>query len=303
MTRPAHEYSVAATANGSPPGKPAQRGLAALPRRIVRSLRARWKTWLRDQNWLAGKIVELRGNRVRVGSLTFDVSNRAISTGLKGRFLTGSWEAGTVGLLRDHVNPDLPVIEFGAGIGVVSCLTNTLLRDRSRHVVVEAQSALIPTIERNRMINGCGFTVRHGALAYGADTVDFWLLPRRFIGNSLFPKKGGVRERVPAIQIESIVNDMGVDRAMFLIDVEGTEVDMVAHELQLLSRICDTLIVEEHESPEAAARLEDMHRALAGAGFTMVARHGWDVVYRNKRFHPLPARAPASDADSKPATP
>lgn len=268
----------------------ARNGLFPTLVRVGRGIRGRLHHWVRDQNAWLGRIVEWRGNVGRVGSLRFDLNNPAISTGLKGRFLAGSWEAGTLALLRDHVDPDLPVIEFGAGIGVVSCTTNSLLRRRDKHLVVEAQSALIPTIEKNRDLNGCGFSIRHGALAYGADHVEFWLFPGRFIGNSLQPKDGGIREVVPALQIQKVIDETGFDRITLIIDVEGTETEMVRNELPLLQRVVDTLIMEEHlDSEEAKARIEQMHTALREAGFTTVATQNWDVVYRNERFHAPPS--------------
>src|SRR5689334_3274224 len=48
----------------------------------------------------------------------------------------------------------IPVIEFGAGIGAIACLTNRLLRDRSQHWVVEANPAMIPVLTGNRDRNG-----------------------------------------------------------------------------------------------------------------------------------------------------
>ena len=54
-----------------------------------------------------------------------------------------------------YVDPNLPVIEFGGCIGVISCLTNKKIKDKKKHIVVEAQPYLIETLKKNRNNNDC----------------------------------------------------------------------------------------------------------------------------------------------------
>ena len=51
------------------------------------------------------------------------------------------------------------IVEFGGGIGVISCLANRRIGQRDRHIVVEANPHLIPLLEKNRSLNRCAFTV------------------------------------------------------------------------------------------------------------------------------------------------
>ena len=67
----------------------------------------------------------------------------------------------------------MPVIELGGSIGVVACITNCLLADPAKHIVVEPNAALIPLLEENRRRNDCGFTILPYAYAYGSDEVMF----------------------------------------------------------------------------------------------------------------------------------
>jgi hypothetical protein len=43
-----------------------------------------------------------------------------------------------------HVNPEYPVVELGACIGVVACITNGILKNPVLHVVVEANPHVSP---------------------------------------------------------------------------------------------------------------------------------------------------------------
>ena len=53
-------------------------------------------------------------------------------------FMRGSYEHEERELIRRWLKPEDHVIEFGACLGIVSCVTNKLLKDKTRHVVVEA---------------------------------------------------------------------------------------------------------------------------------------------------------------------
>jgi predicted O-methyltransferase YrrM len=48
------------------------------------------------------------------------------------------------------LRPEERVLELGGCLGVVSCSINTLLRDPSRHVVVEANPKLLAYLYENR---------------------------------------------------------------------------------------------------------------------------------------------------------
>ena len=72
---------------------------------------------------------------------------------------------------------DQPVIELGAGVGVVACLIDRLLVCRSQHWVIEANPTLLPVLEATRQANHAEFRIVHGAVAYGSETVELRLDP------------------------------------------------------------------------------------------------------------------------------
>lgn len=262
----------------------------ARPLQGVRRALGRALFWLRYQNWPAGKWVEWRGNVGRVGGLEFDLDNPQIKTFLKGRFLLGSYEPGAERLVERNVDPSLPVIEFGGCIGVISCLTNRRLAAPRDHLVVEANPHLIRTLERNRERNGGAFEILHAALAYDGPTVTFWLSPDYFIGGSSRPAPGREAAQVPATTLGALLADRDWERITLVVDVEGAECELIEQEIDLMTRVVDTLIVEFHPAdwgagPAAVARARER---LAAAGFIEVDRVGSDFVYRNPRWHPAP---------------
>jgi FkbM family methyltransferase len=79
------------------------------------------------------------------------------------------------------IGPEHPVVELGAGIGVMSCVTNAVLHNPVRYVVVEANPRAIPTLRQNQDSNCCKFEMLNPALS-GDKAMKGW----RSSGNSGF---------------------------------------------------------------------------------------------------------------------
>src|SRR4051812_39365118 len=107
-----------------------------------RNLRTAFHIWCERDHWWVGSLVVLTGNAVRVDSCTFLVSHPAIRTASKSLFLLGGYERAERDLLKAYLDRSLAVIELGGSVGVVACVTNKLLRDPLKHVVVEANPDL-----------------------------------------------------------------------------------------------------------------------------------------------------------------
>src|SRR5262245_30697328 len=87
--------------------------------------------------------------------LSFVIPQEMTDFKFRGRFVRGSYEKEERRHLKKYIDADATVLELGACLGVVSCLTNVLLTDPRKHVVVEANPLLISWIERNRELNKC----------------------------------------------------------------------------------------------------------------------------------------------------
>ena len=110
-------------------------------------------------------------------------------------------------LIKRWLPNDLPVLEFGGGLGVVSCLVNRKLANPSRHVVVEADPGMISVLERNRNINGLNFTVINKAIAYGCDHTDL-NIDAEFIGTSIVGASVGKTIKVGTTSVLSLMAEM-----------------------------------------------------------------------------------------------
>src|SRR2546428_12939715 len=86
---------------------------------------------------IEGLIFDLLGGRFYVDGCEINVPKNLTSRAYRACFFTGEYEAEECALVREFVRAEDAVLELGACMGVVSCVTNKQLRDKARHVVVE----------------------------------------------------------------------------------------------------------------------------------------------------------------------
>src|SRR5271169_908321 len=94
-------------------------GLMPMIRRRAERAKYRFKL----NSWIIGKWVGLRGNRVRFDGITVALDNPTIRSREKSNLFFGLYESSEIGLTRKWIPRGIPLIEFGASIGVVSCVT------------------------------------------------------------------------------------------------------------------------------------------------------------------------------------
>lgn len=233
-------------------------------RLIVRD-RVRWyRLRIEVNNWFVGKGVELTGNRVRMHGLRFDVDNPLVSIRYKGTLFFGRYEIEEIALVRRYVDPGLPVVELGGSIGVVASVTNRLLQQPDRHVVVEASPVLVPTLEANRTLNGCSFVIEHAAVAYGTDAVEFPVE-----GHFLLSRVGGSGNSVGvrATTLGKLLDKYGFETINLISDIEGMEIELVENESEVLRDRVKTLVMETHPDIRGHDDISTMLVTLGRLGF------------------------------------
>jgi FkbM family methyltransferase len=210
----------------------------------------------------------------------------SITTRLKSRFVLGTYEFRERHAVAQFLDPGIPVVELGGGIGVVSCIVNKRLRHPDRHVVVEANAELVPQIERNRKINGCSFVVRHLALGYGGSVVEFSLAASYL--ESGVGLQGCRTVAVPASTLAGILDSQGFGQATLVCDIEGAEFGLLRHEAAVLTKRVPMIIIEGHDVPGVGSRA-DFKAGVLGLGFRCLSEGGRTWVFA-KDPGPSPAQ-------------
>ena len=237
--------------------------------------------WWRHGGWFElGKFVGRPSAYARLDGCTFALDSPVMSPTLQHLLLTGKHEAPERTLIRRYLNRSLPLVELGGALGVVSCIANTMLDVPRRHVVVEANPALLQLLDDNRRRNRCEFTVMHRAIGYGAPMLGF-PVDSDVLASSTFVDTAS-RVEVPTASLKSILELHGFSRCSLVCDIEGAEVDLVREEGSVLGSAVDVLIMEVHDRIVGQDACDAMFRSLDNLGFELVERV-WDTVAMRRR--------------------
>lgn len=198
--------------------------------------------------------------------------------------IRNKYEREEAALIGAHLAPDLPVIELGGSLGVVSALIRSRLAADVRHLIVEANPSLVETCAGNAARRSApGATeVLHAALHYDAPVARFRVA--RDVHSSAVASGGdsaGVLE-VPAVTLADLHARIGSpDRFNLVSDIEGAEFELFRRETGILRHV-DVAIVELHPRTyrDNAQDENELFRSAQAAGLHMAERRADVVLFR-----------------------
>ena len=249
-----------------------------------------YKARFQINNPVVGGVVELLGNKVRMDGLTYSVATPQITRGHKSTLAFGLHEMEERELVRRWVPSDIPVLELGGGLGVVSCLTNHKLANRAKHIVVEANPLMATALDRNRDLNNCAFRVVNKAIAYDCDHVDLNIFDE-FVGSSvknieiykttLGSALQGGKVSIQTTTVNKLLDEFDFPEAGIVCDIEGAELDVVEREFGALGPRIRFFLAEMHPAILGQVTVDRLLRRLSDLGFTMKQQIG-DSVYLSR---------------------
>ncbi|MFQ3646738.1 MAG: FkbM family methyltransferase [Anaerolinea sp.] len=229
-------------------------------------------------NLYVGAVAVLRGNRVQIDGCLIDIDNPLIPLVRKSQFIQGRFEQPERSAIKRFLNPDKPVVELGGSVGVIACITNRLLKNPENHVVVEAHPLFVDTLRKNKALNKCQFTILQGAIAYHAPKV---LFGAKDFGSSFYLHSESAVE-VETLSLSEAAFHLGEASFQLICDIEGAEVDLVSHELELIRKRVSLMIVEMHPRVVGDAQITALVDRLKAAGFEIVHHEAEVYVWENQ---------------------
>jgi FkbM family methyltransferase len=232
-----------------------------------------------DQTIIApiqGLIFDLSGGRFHADGCEFIIPTDITSRSYRSCFLKGDYEAEERELIRKFLRPTDVVLELGACLSIVSCVTNNILADKSRHVVVEGNPFCIPAIHRNRELNQAGFLVENAVVSNERE-LTFYLHPTYVVGGTT-QRETSRPVRVPARSLAELEARHGPFTALIM-DIEGSELEIFDLSIEILKRY-RLVIVELHAWAIGETGVERCREILATAGLLLQQCAGITEVWQ-----------------------
>jgi FkbM family methyltransferase len=225
-----------------------------------------------------GLIFDMKGARFSADGCTFVIPKDVTTRAWRACFLSGTHEDDERDLIQRLVRPDDRVIELGGCLGVVACVTNKILADKSRHLVVEANPLCIAPLYRNRELNHAGFLIEHCAVDTKPEVI-FYLHPRFIVGGSL-QRPTDQAVRLPAKSLRQLEQERG-PFSVLIMDIEGSEREAFQASADLFVRY-RLVIVELHDWAIGAEGVEACRQILRNSGLELAARSGIVEAWQRK---------------------
>ena len=160
----------------------------------------------------------------KVEGLEFFIPFKLTDLQFRSRFLSDSYEAEERKYLKEYLPEDATVLELGSCLGIVSCLTNRLLKNKSNHVVMEANPLLIDSIRKNRDHNNCLFDIESGMISHSKEN-EFYIHDLIVGGSS--KRKTGRKIIVNGMTIQDLEDKYNLKFDTLVMDIEGGELDLL----------------------------------------------------------------------------
>lgn len=201
-----------------------------------------------------------------------------VDIGVQNALLRDKYEREEAAMIRKHLPKDLPVIELGGSLGVVSTLVRSIIGPSQRHVIVEANPAIADICRMNatRYADDGASDVINAAVSYNGESVQFSI--SRDIHTSSLAHGDDKRDSiaVPCITLQNLHHRLGGQEKFALVsDIEGAEYEIFENESETLNSV-QIVIVELHPKDycRRGKSLDQLLRLCDAAGLRVIDQLG-----------------------------
>lgn len=244
---------------------------------------------IKNNSRFFGAIFKYFYSKYSIEDVKIDIGKDLFPVHLQSRFFFKTYEEQEISLVKKYIKGNESILELGACIGVVSCLTNKRLNNPKQHVVVEANSDLIPILKSNRDINNCSFKILN-AVVSNKEKVTFYTYGSALAGSIVEQKKQhGNNRAYKKLQIDSyspkqIERKTGVIFDTLIMDIEGGELELIETFKDWIFNL-KILMIEFHPNIiDDVEKINHCHRTLEQyCSFRKIDSIGQTVMYMNDK--------------------
>lgn len=218
-----------------------------------------------------GRVISMLKTNVNFHGAQVNIKNPFLPYRVRAAVFWNLYESAEARLLKQWLPKDIPVIELGASLGIISKLIRHLTRQPI--YCVEANPLLISSIGFNldSEKNSKHYIIQK-AIHYSEDFVTFtWNEGDNLTGR--IDQAGA--ERVECITVSAIIQANQWSDIALVMDIEGAEIEIIKEDVQGL-QCCKIIIAELHTSyfGDRFYTVEDLSVLIQDRGFKQVARDG-----------------------------
>lgn len=262
------EYDALNHRNRSRPSKTLQEKMPFDLRKEFNLLKFRTKLML------AGAYFTLIEKTYKVEGLDLVIPFDMTDIKFRGQFPINFYEKQERRYLKQYLPKNATVLELGACLGVVSCLTNRLLDRPEKHVVVEANPNLIPVIEQNKKRNNCSFAIEHCMISDQPAN-------RFFLGKTILMssnrRHSDTAIEVPGKTIADLEQQYEMSFDALVMDIEGGELEFLRQNREKLKTL-NVIFMEVHPHPEILSQ-QDVAECL-----DILQKSGFELILDDTNF-------------------
>lgn len=235
-------------------------------------------------NETTGKIITVFfGNfipNLRYGFKRFHVPEAYCNGTVKAMLFWGFYESAEMRLIPKFINAELPVIELGASLGIVSCRAIAGLHKETSYTCIEANPYLIPFINKNIALHHPTkkeVAVKNLAIAYGGmEEVKIQITGNNTQGRITYEDTNNASAVL--VKTSSLL-PYSAKPYTLICDIEGMEIEVLKNDATALNN-CKYLFIELHKAwyLKAVYEVEELKTLIINMGFKLIGRDG-NVFY------------------------
>lgn len=247
---------------------------------FIRNL-ARYFYLISHDNLFFGLIFDLLYPLYYAEKLKFYIPRHLSTPSFRTRFFFDTYEKHERILVRKFIKPAHVVLELGGGLGVVSCVTNAILKNKKKHVVVEANPQLVPIIRKNRQLNKCDFFIENSLISKRKRNIFY--IHKLFVGGST-ERKTDQEIKVPEMTLVQLEQKYNIRFTALIIDIEGGEYIFLEENQNFLNQLT-VVIIELHDFILTKSKIQRCRSLLANSGLVLATSRGISEVWVRDSHH------------------
>jgi len=174
--------------------------------------------------------------------------------------------------ISKYLDPKDSVLELGGSIGVISCLTNSILENKKNHVVVEPNKIAQDFLLFNRKTNNCKFSIESSIIDNKETRVLFYVT-NDFVSSSIYSKnlRGYKQEYIDCISFDDFIKKHKISFNTLIMDIEGHEFNFISeNNLKFFEKI----IIEFHPLILGENKVNHCKKMLINQSFNLIEKNG-----------------------------